>query len=71
MLVYVYVSGITRCTTLYTEMHVDTTLIHQEPNLDFFIGTDRGCVDPTVIQLGGSNLEDMRQAVELVELQLP
>lgn len=61
-----FLRGITRCTTLYTEMHVDTTLIHQEANLDFFIGYDKDCTDPTVIQLGGSRPEELRQATELV-----
>lgn len=61
-----FLRGISRCTTLYTEMHVDTTLIHQIPNLDFFIGVDRDCADPTVIQLGGSKSEELRQATEIV-----
>jgi tRNA-dihydrouridine synthase A len=57
-----FLRGITRCTTLYTEMVVDTTLTHQENNLEFFIGLDRECADPTVIQLGGHDAEDLARA---------
>lgn len=61
-----FLRGITRHTTLYTEMYVDTTLINQEPNLEYFIGHDCEHADPTVIQLGGHDAEDMKAAVELV-----
>ncbi len=45
-----FLRGITQCTTLYTEMVVDTTLIYQEENLDFFIGNDP-CGSPQVFSL--------------------
>lgn len=61
-----FLRGISKCTTLYTEMHVDTTLIHQFSNLEYFIGIDRDCADPTVIQLGGSQAEELKQATEIV-----
>lgn len=60
-----FLRGITKCTTLYTEMVVDTTLLHQRPNLDFFIGNDVSDGGPTVIQLGGHNAEELREATEI------
>jgi hypothetical protein len=47
---------------------VDTTLIHQAANLDYFIGTDADCIDPTVMQLGGSRADELMIATELVRL---
>eukprot|EP01041_Mallomonas_annulata_P011402 gene11402-23855_t len=53
--------GITKCTTLYTEMVVDSTVMHQIPHLDFFVGKDI-CEDPSVIQIGGHDPDSVAAA---------
>jgi len=58
--------GLTRKTILYTEMVVDSTIMHQQNNLDFYIGS-RVFEDPSVMQLGGNNPEELARAVEIVD----
>ena len=57
--------GITRCATLYTEMIVDTTVLHQSLNLDFFIGKDIS-EHPSVIQIGGHDADTVASAAHIV-----
>jgi tRNA dihydrouridine synthase A len=59
------VRGLSRHTVLYTEMVVDSTILHQQPNLDFFIGKNI-FENPSVLQFGGSEPEDMARAVDVV-----
>jgi tRNA-dihydrouridine synthase A len=47
-------------------MIVDTTLMHQRANLDYFIGNDAIEGGPTVMQLGGHNAEELKMATEIV-----
>jgi tRNA-dihydrouridine synthase A len=56
---------ITKRTVLYTEMVVDDTIIHS-PNLDFYFG--RGIEEePSVIQVGGHDPENLGKACEIVQ----
>ena len=57
--------GITRHTVLYTEMVVDGTVMHQIPNLDFFIGKDIE-EQPSVIQIGGFDPDSVAEAASVV-----
>ncbi|KAL8161757.1 hypothetical protein V2J09_013246 [Rumex salicifolius] len=49
---------------LYTEMVVAETVVHQEGNLDRFLGFSQE-QHPIVLQLGGSNLENLAKATQL------
>ena len=60
-----YFRGISRKTVLYSEMIVDSTVLHQQTNLDFFLGRQVH-EDPSVIQLGGSVPEDLARATEVL-----
>jgi len=55
--------GITRRTVLYSEMVVDSTILHQRDheNLQMFIGKDI-YEEPSVIQLGGNDPESLGEA---------
>lgn len=59
------IRGLTKRTVLYTEMVVDDTIIHS-PGLDFFIGK-RLEEEPSVIQLGGHDPENLAKASEICE----
>lgn len=52
---------------MYTEMVMDTTIIHNPQKLEHFIGYDRHLEPPLTIQLGGYNPERLGKAVELCE----
>lgn len=58
---------ISRHTVLYSEMVKDDIVLHQSTNLDFFLGQGH-MVDesPSVIQLGGSEVEPLTAAAEMV-----
>jgi len=56
--------GITKCTALYTEMVVDTTIHHQASNLDFFIGKEI-FENPSVIQVGGHDPDSVSSAAHI------
>ncbi len=58
---------ITRRATLYTEMVMDTTIVHNPNKLEHFIGYDRDLEPPLVIQLGGYKPETLAKAVEYCE----
>ncbi|KAF1319873.1 Trna-dihydrouridine synthase, partial [Globisporangium splendens] len=55
---------ITKNTLLYTEMLVDQTLMHQQKNLDYFLGHD-SVEAPLALQLGGNNVEDLGAVAKL------
>lgn len=57
--------GLTKHTVLYSEMVVDDTVIHS-PGLNFFIGKNIQ-EEPSVIQLGGHEPENLARAAELCE----
>lgn len=48
-------------------MVVDTTILHQQSNLDFFIGREQE-EHPSVIQLGGNDPELLGKAAEIVNV---
>jgi tRNA-dihydrouridine synthase A len=58
---------ITRRTVLYTEMVVDDIVLHNtdDGGLDFFLGTGIE-ENPSVIQLGGHDVDTLAEAAELV-----
>lgn len=60
-----FVRGITSKTVLYTEMAVDSTLLHQDRYMDFSIGKDI-CEHPSVIQLGGSDPAMLTRACTVI-----
>eukprot|EP00252_Welwitschia_mirabilis_P006227 TRINITY_DN17031_c0_g1_i4.p1 TRINITY_DN17031_c0_g1~~TRINITY_DN17031_c0_g1_i4.p1 ORF type:complete len:259 (+),score=39.87 TRINITY_DN17031_c0_g1_i4:138-914(+) len=49
---------------LYTEMIVAETIVHQQGNLDRFLGFPE-MQHPIVLQIGGSNLSNLAKATEL------
>ncbi|DBA01239.1 TPA: hypothetical protein N0F65_010831 [Lagenidium giganteum] len=55
---------ITRKTLLYTEMLVDQTLLHQQHNLNYFLGHD-SAEAPLALQLGGNSIEDLGEAARI------
>ncbi|XP_026193061.1 uncharacterized protein LOC34623353 [Cyclospora cayetanensis] len=57
---------LTRKTTLYTEMVVDSTILHNTHHLDDHIGFDE-YEHPVVCQLGGSNADTVSEAATWVE----
>jgi tRNA-dihydrouridine synthase A len=61
------IRGVTRRTVLYTEMVVDSTILHQNmhENFQMFIGKDI-YEAPSVIQLGGNDPESMGHAASLL-----
>lgn len=58
--------GITKHTVLYSEMVVDSTIIYQGHNLDFFIGKDIE-ENPSVIQLGGHDPDTLTEAAKICD----
>ncbi|EWM22921.1 trna-dihydrouridine synthase a [Nannochloropsis gaditana] len=58
--------GLTRHTQLYTEMIVDSTLLHRREDLDIFLGHDE-CEHPLAVQLGGSDPVQVGEAAALCE----
>lgn len=52
---------------LYTEMVVSETIVHQKENLDRFLAFSPE-QHPIVLQIGGSNLENLANAAELANL---
>lgn len=57
---------ITKKTLLYTEMTMDNTLIHNKSSLESFLGHSE-CEHPLVLQLGGSDPNDVSEAAYLCE----
>ncbi|RLM65065.1 tRNA-dihydrouridine(20/20a) synthase-like [Panicum miliaceum] len=55
---------ISRHAWLYTEMFVAETIVHQKDNLDRFLAFPED-QHPIVLQIGGSNLENLAKATEL------
>ncbi|KAF8688158.1 hypothetical protein HU200_042388 [Digitaria exilis] len=55
---------ISRHAWLYTEMVVAETIVHQKDNLDRFLAFPED-QHPIVLQIGGSNLENLAKATEL------
>ena len=56
---------ISKRATLYTEMVTANTLVHADPNeLERFLGRDDG-ETPVVLQLGGSDPEQLRRAAAI------
>ena len=58
---------IARCPVLYTEMIMDSAILHNLDCLDNFIGFDRQIEPPLALQLGGNNPETLGKAVEACE----
>ncbi|KAK1259069.1 hypothetical protein QJS04_geneDACA010256 [Acorus gramineus] len=58
---------ITRHAWLYTEMVVAETIVHQKDNLDRFLAFSQE-QHPIVLQIGGSNLENLAKATELANI---
>ncbi|PKU63343.1 uncharacterized protein LOC110106874 isoform X1 [Dendrobium catenatum] len=58
---------ISRHAWLYTEMVVAETIVHQKDNLDRFLAFSPD-QHPIVLQIGGSNLENLAKAAELANL---
>ncbi|KAJ0397480.1 hypothetical protein P43SY_006164 [Pythium insidiosum] len=56
---------ITKRTLLFTEMLVDQTLLHQQHNLDYFLG-HHASEAPLAIQLGGNDIDGLGQAARIV-----
>ncbi|TMW67338.1 hypothetical protein Poli38472_012454 [Pythium oligandrum] len=55
---------LTKRTLLYTEMLVDQTLLHQQHNLDYFLGHS-SVEAPLAIQLGGNSIEQLGEAAKI------
>ncbi|KAL6843423.1 hypothetical protein ACP4OV_026745 [Aristida adscensionis] len=58
---------ISRHAWLYTEMVVAETIVHQKDNLDRFLAFPEE-QHPIVLQIGGSNLENLAKATELANV---
>ncbi|CAM9109422.1 unnamed protein product [Pylaiella littoralis] len=57
---------LSRRSKLYTEMYVDSTLLHQQDNLHNFL-SNRPEDGPLAIQLGGNNPDTLAEAAEICE----
>lgn len=60
-----FMRGVTKKTVMYTEMVVDDTIIHS-PTLSFFLGRSIE-EEPSVIQLGGHDPQNLARAAEICE----